>query len=542
MAESWEILDGGKRYVFHIDKRAKWSDGTPLTAMDVEYTWNLTMTYSFPAALKGILQAVMAVDNYTVEFITSVPYVNWDTSFGASTIIPKHIFSKLEDPLTYEFINDPSKHVTSGPFIYDSYMAGQWFLFRRRPDYWKTGSMPKVDGIMLVYIGDYALVPLYLEKGEIDISPTMFLHLLGQIIGKPNIAIWWYPYMTSLEFLMVNTRLYPLNMKEVRQAIDLAIDKVDIAQSFFWGLAIPANRSMINLAAFPEYHVPEAVWPGLSRTHRENVEEANRILDELGFTRGPDGVRVTPNGTRLSYKYLVQLAAHAPLRLRAGEEIVDYLKEIGIEVSVFQPLAVGDFFMATFFAEKKDWGFAQIVSAEPVHPYDAQINWWITPVVGLSGIAATGWYSEEVDALGHSALQKMDYNELVAEVKKIIKIFADELPVIPIAFLKAAMVYRTDKITNITPEHCSVGLTGMPWPTRLMMICEYAPIKPSPTLTPTPAATPTPTHVVTPTPMLTPTATPAGLTAEQAIAVAVVIIVIIGVVAYVAKTRKKKQT
>jgi peptide/nickel transport system substrate-binding protein len=444
--------------------------------------------------------------------------------------------------LSYEFIDDPGKHVTSGPFIYDSFAPGQWFLFRKRPDYWKTESIPKVDGIMLVYISDYGMVPLFLEKGEIDISPTMFLHLLGQIVGKPNITIWWYPWMTSLEFLLVNTRLYPLNLKEVRQAIDLAIDKAGIAQYFFAGLAAPANRSMINLAAFPEYFVQEAAWPGLGKSNKENVEEANRILDELGFTKGPDGVRVTPNGTRLSYKYLIQLAAHAPLRLRAAEEIVKNLKDIGIEVTVFQPLAIGDFFAAVFFADKKDWGFAQMVSAEPVHPYDQQINWWITPPVGLSGVAATGWYNEEVDALGHSALQKLNYDELVTEVKKIIKIFANELPLIPIAFLRAAMIYRTDKITNIIPEHCSVGVTGMPWPTRLMMICEYTPVKPSPTPTATPTPTPTPTPTATPTPTPTPPTPAAPLTTEQIIAIVVVIIIIIAILAYVAKTRKKRLT
>jgi len=541
LAERWEILDNGTRYVFYIDKRAKWSDGVPVTAHDVEYTWKMIMKYAFPAALQGVLEDVRAVDDYTVEFITSVPYVRWDTDLGAATIIPKHIFEKLEDPLSYEFINDPKKHVTSGPFKYDSFMPGQWFLFKKRPDYWKTESMPKVDGIMLVYISDYALVPLYLEKGEIDISPVMFLHLVEQIEGKPNIAIWWYPKMTSLEFLMINTRLYPLSLKEVRQAIDLAIDKVAIAREIFRGLAIPANRSMINLATSPEFFVPEATWPGLGRTHEENIKEANRILDELGFKRGPDGIRVTPNGTRLSFKYLLQLAAHAPLRMRAAEVIIENLKEIGIEVSAYQPLHIGDFFAATFFAEKKDWGFAHIVSAEPVRPYDSQINFWITPIVGLSGIAATGWYSEEVDALGHSALKKLNYNELVEDVRKIIRIFAEELPVIPIAFLKAAVVYRTDKFTNINPEHVSVGLTGMPWATRLMLICEIAPIKPitPPPTTPPPTPTPpAPTAPTAPTPQ--PAVTPALLTTEQMITIVAVIILVVAIAIYVARTRKAR--
>ncbi|MDW8022210.1 MAG: ABC transporter substrate-binding protein, partial [Nitrososphaerota archaeon] len=63
LAERWEILDDGKRYVFHIDKRARWSDGTPVTARDVEVTWDQIMTYATPSLLVGVLEEVRAVDN-----------------------------------------------------------------------------------------------------------------------------------------------------------------------------------------------------------------------------------------------------------------------------------------------------------------------------------------------------------------------------------------------------------------------------------------------------------------------------------------------
>ncbi|MEM3704209.1 MAG: ABC transporter substrate-binding protein, partial [Candidatus Bathyarchaeia archaeon] len=73
LAKSWEISEDGLKYTFHLDERAKWSDGKPLTARDVELTWNLTMKYAFPTELEGILKEVRAVDDYTVEFVTHVP-------------------------------------------------------------------------------------------------------------------------------------------------------------------------------------------------------------------------------------------------------------------------------------------------------------------------------------------------------------------------------------------------------------------------------------------------------------------------------------
>jgi len=335
LARSWEILDNGLRYVFHLDERAKWSDGKPVTAYDVEFTWNLTFTYAFPSTLQGVLQAVRAVDNYTVEFITTQPWARWYSEFGGSVVLPAHIWSKIESPLSYEFINDPSKHVTSGPFIYDSFKASEWWLFRKRPNYWKTEVMPKIDGVMVRYVGDSSLYPLLLLRGEVDVAQLFPFYLLGQVMGKPNIAIWTFPEPVATEVLAINTRLYPLNIPEVRQAIDLAIDKVSIANNHFMGFGVPGNRCLVNMAAYPEFYVPEAAWLGWGKTHEECVAEANRILDELGFTRGPDGIRVTPNGTRLSFKYIVQMAPLTAVRLRSSEAIVNYLKEIGIEISLY---------------------------------------------------------------------------------------------------------------------------------------------------------------------------------------------------------------
>jgi len=102
LAERWEILDNGTRYVFYIDKRARWSDGKPVTAHDVEVTWNQTFTYAFPVTLQGILEEVRAVDNYTVEFITTQPWARWYAEFGGTLVRPAHIWENLEDPLAYD--------------------------------------------------------------------------------------------------------------------------------------------------------------------------------------------------------------------------------------------------------------------------------------------------------------------------------------------------------------------------------------------------------------------------------------------------------
>ncbi|MEM2393427.1 MAG: ABC transporter substrate-binding protein [Candidatus Bathyarchaeia archaeon] len=546
LAKSWEILDNGTRYVFHLDERAKWSDGVPVTAEDVELAWNFTMTYAFPSILQGVLEEVRTVDKYTVEFITTQPWTYWYQNFGGTTPLPAHIWSKLEDPLSYEFVNDPSKHVTTSPFVYDSFKAGEWWYFRKRQDYWKTESMPKIDGILFRYVTDFSLYPLLLEKGEVDMALPIPFYLLAQVVGKPNIAVWINPVQKAQEILFINTRLYPLNMKEVRQAIDLAIDKVALAQNYFMGYGIPANKSLINLAAYPELYIPEAAWQGWGKTHEQCVAEANAMLDALGFTRGPDGVRVTPNGTRLSFKFIVESAPITTARLRASEAVGDYLREIGIEISQYQPLTIPDFFRTVFFAGEgeRDYGFAEFTDGEPADPW-ADATWFMMPITGINYLAATGWHitepeaAEQVNNLYRSVLRKLNYEDMIPELKQIISILAEHLPLVTMVFYPLWIwCYRTDRLTNWSPDLSNRGTGGFRVPWRPLALQALTPVgwtppspTPSPTATPTaPAATPTPT----------PAAAPAGLTTEQMIGIAVVIIVVIVIIGYLAVRARKK--
>ncbi|MEM2425027.1 MAG: ABC transporter substrate-binding protein, partial [Candidatus Bathyarchaeia archaeon] len=128
LAKSWEIKvleNGTVHYIFHLDERAKWSDGVPFTAYDVEYTWQLIKDVQ--AGLYPFLVDVKALDEHTVVFIASQFNVRWALDYGEMRPLPKHIWEKIEDPLSYDFITKPEEHVTTGPFLYDSYKEGEWF-------------------------------------------------------------------------------------------------------------------------------------------------------------------------------------------------------------------------------------------------------------------------------------------------------------------------------------------------------------------------------------------------------------------------------
>lgn len=535
LAKSWEISKDGTRYVFHLDERARWSDGRPVTAEDVVVTWNLTLKIGMQSSLLGLIKEVNAIDTYTVEFVTTQPWANWWNEIGGNLILPAHIWSKIEDPMSYNFIDDPSKHVTTSPFKYDSFRTGEWYLFKKRGDYWKTEAMPRIDGILFKTTRDTSTYPMLIESGEVDVIIPCPADLVDRLTGKPNIEIWQFPIHRSCQWLACNQQLYPLNIKEVRHAIDLALDKERIARENYQGRASPADLIPINLEAFPEYYSPEFIWPGKGKSHEENVAEANRILDALGFQKGPDGVRVTPNGTKLEY---IMITGITPESIQLAESVAANLMEIGIKVSKFEHYDIPDMIRRTMMPGPKDFGFTFVGVTEFHTEWESSCRYCLTPPEPMGPWHTINWnVPPEANEYARRAYASLEREELVNNVKKVLKIWADELPFISVVYFTfARWAYRTDRFTNWHPE-LSVrwGSFGYATPMRPLTVTLITPIEEMP-----PVATPTPTVKPTPAPTPTPAA---GLPTEQIITIAIIIIIVIAVIGYLAvRARRKSKT
>ncbi|MCS7114898.1 MAG: hypothetical protein N0A00_05810, partial [Candidatus Bathyarchaeota archaeon] len=166
---------------------------------------------------------------------------------------------------------------------------------------------------------------------------------------------------------------------------------------------------------------------------------------------------------------------------------------------------------------------------------------------------------------GIQALLSLNKDEFYRNVREMVRITADELPVVSTVWWTMTMfAYRTDKLVNWDWDSCTkTPIWGHPLVFRPMTVHKLTPIKwvppatptptptppgPTPTPTPTPTGptptgprpTPTPTPVVTPTP--TPTAAPAGMPTEQIILIAVVVIIVIAVIGYLVVRARKKAT
>ena len=293
LAESWTVNADSTAVTFKLHENAKWSDGEPVTAHDVVFSYQM---YSDPAVeaksryhlqyIAGVDASgaelsedsieVFAEDDYTVTF-------NLKTAMFADTflqdndtvfIIPKHIF----EGKTAEEINAPdlwANPVGCGPFIYDSEINGERMEFVKNENY-HLGA-PKVDRLVLV-VRDAASMLAGLINGEIDMIGYGSISTDDWELAQEqeNLVVESIP-TTSYTTLIFNTEKEYLT-QEVRQALSMAINRQVLVDALLLGLGEPIITPFCTLS--PYYNEEVEVWydPDTAKTM---LEEANFPFDQV---------------------------------------------------------------------------------------------------------------------------------------------------------------------------------------------------------------------------------------------------------------------
>ncbi|MFA6546506.1 MAG: ABC transporter substrate-binding protein [Limisphaerales bacterium] len=188
LAHAWSVEPDGKTWTFKLRKGVKWSDGQPLTADDVVFTWNdviynphiINVTRDL-FTIDGKIFAVSKVDDLTVRVVTPDIYAPFVEYFGGVAILPKHKLAqavaekKFES--TYGINTPPEQLVGSGPYKLKQYKAGEFTLLERNPLYFvqdKTGTqLPYLDNLIYSVVPDMSAMSLRFLSGESDIHENV---------------------------------------------------------------------------------------------------------------------------------------------------------------------------------------------------------------------------------------------------------------------------------------------------------------------------------------------------------------------------------
>lgn len=318
LAVSWQVSPDGLRYVFKLRPKVLWHDGQPFTSADVAHSLNLLKeVHPRGRATFANLSEVRTPDPLTVELLLSspVPYLLNALAAAESPIVPKHLYSSgraESNPVN----NAP---IGTGPYRFKEWVRGSHLVLERNPGYWDK-PRPYLDRLVIRFIPDAAARSAALEAGEVHLAPNTPVALadVGRLraAGKLIFSSEGYQYVNSVFRLEFNLERPFFKDVRVRQAFAHALNRQTIVKTAWYGLATSP---------------PGPVAPGLKRFFHADLavpvydpERAARLLDQAGYPRGADGVRVR--------------ITHDPMPNEGGLRTSEYIKQalgkVGVEVSL----------------------------------------------------------------------------------------------------------------------------------------------------------------------------------------------------------------
>ncbi|MCM8749336.1 peptide-binding protein [Thermomicrobiaceae bacterium CFH 74404] len=420
LAESWEANDDLTEYTFTLKQGVKWHDGQPFTAEDVKFTFDAILNPNVNAALRGPVSSidrVEVVDEYTVRFVLKRPFAPFPVMLGYNqAIVPKHLLEGKDLNQPTEFIANP---VGTGPFKFKEFVQGSHLEVVANPDYFD--GAPYLDGIVFKVIPDGNARVAQVRAGEVDfavIEPPQ----VDALQGAENVEIREAPQV-NYYFFAVNHSVPRLQDVRVRRALSHAIDKQAIVERVLRGYGQVATGPINPLLG--DYYNPDVT------TYEYDMEKAAALLEEAGWTKGPDGILTNASGERFTILF------NGPKGFPVMEQVITYAQQqyqkLGIEVTL----------------DIVDW---------PIHlekyrnlQYDLLMEWWITPPDPdlydhyHSESAQNRWAykNPQLDELLVQARSEPDRAKRVQLYHEIQKLIADDLPVIYLYYPRELQAMNT---------------------------------------------------------------------------------------------------
>jgi peptide/nickel transport system substrate-binding protein len=340
LASSWEESADHKTWTFHLRDGVKWTDGQPLTSADVVYTFNRILKGEYEktnySAYTGTITSVTAPDATTVVFTVSKPspimlhlYVY---------ILPEHIWKNVSEAQVKSFSNEPSPGnptVGAGPFVVTERKTGQYVTLTANPNYF--GGSPHVKNLVFRVFNNSDALGQALKKGEIDYVDQLDANVYKSLAGATGVTSVAAQYNGFSEFafntgaaLVDGTPIGDGNplLKDVRlrQALSWAVDRKALVDKVYNGYGTEGD------SVIPPIYTSLHYTPTADGKFGYDPAKAQALLDAAGYKVGPDGIRVSPTGQRLSFRVFGRSSSDTSKK--AVEFFQGYLKAVGVDTQV----------------------------------------------------------------------------------------------------------------------------------------------------------------------------------------------------------------
>ena len=450
LATEYAYSEDSKTLTFTTREGVNWSDGTPFTANDVAFTFNLlleneglTGSGAVRAALAFVTD-VQAPDDKTVVFTFSQAFTPGLYDIGEQTIVPEHLWKDVTDPVTFTNENP----VGTGPFTDVKVFEAQYWELHKNPSYWQEGK-PYVQGFRFPAYSSNDAANLATVNGENDWAANFIPDVQKTYISKDeeNNHYWFPPFGADVH-LYTNTTKAPFDNVDVRKAISMALDREKMVSIAMYDYTHPADATGLS-DAYERWKNQAAVDAGKAWVSLD-VDAANALLDAAGLTREGDGTRMLEDETPM--KYDLNVVSGWSDWVSACQIMAENLKEIGIEASVktYEVAAWQERVQKGEFDLSIGWSSG---GPTPFNYYRGQMSSKTAEPVGTVG--NENWHrfaSEEADTLLDQFATASEFDEQKAIADQLQMLYAENAPAIPLFPGPQWGEFNTKRFTDFPSE------------------------------------------------------------------------------------------
>jgi peptide/nickel transport system substrate-binding protein len=428
LASSYKWSSDNKTLTFTIRSGVKWSDGQPMTADDVVYTFTLIKTNSAldlqsvwsvlaDVAKQGSDQVVMTFQSPSAP---SFYYIA-----GQQPIVPQHIWSQIKDPVT----ENDAVPIGTGPFlVQQGGCSPQNMAYTRNPTYWQSG-LPYLDKVNYPAFTDNDPANQYLATGQAQWGGQFIPNIDTYYVNKDKAhRHYWFPPIQNVNVFM-NLTLKPLDNKLVRQALAYGIDRPKVSKIGEYGYQPPGSQTGVVIPTFND-------WYDSSQAAKYNYKfdptKAQSLLQQAGFSKGSDGIFKDSSGKRLSFT-IISISGYTDWTASL-QVVADNLKQAGVEVKE-QDFSHDDYFNKLFSGDFQ-LGYGSLSTSPGPNPFYELRNTLYSQTSAPIGQQASGDYGRFTDATTDKLIEQFagttDSTEQHKIMNQIQGIMLEQVPVIPV--------------------------------------------------------------------------------------------------------------
>ncbi|HKV05035.1 MAG TPA: ABC transporter substrate-binding protein [Candidatus Acidoferrales bacterium] len=471
LAKSWTVSRDGTQYTLRLRRGLRFSDGQPLDADDVLFSFKLYLDEKIDSPQRDLLVvggkpiAAEKIDQYTVRFTLAQPDAAAERLFDGIVILPRHLLESVYRSggfsEAWNLSMAPSQFAGLGPFRLKEYLPGQRIVLERNPYYWKEDRsghrLPYLDEVVFLFVSSEDAQVIRFQAGDVDLL-THFSAENFAVLEKQQAAKHYHldDLGAGLEYNFLFFNLNDLSSKALpeiarkqawfqdvrfRQAVSAAIDRESLVRLVYngratplWTQVTPGNRLWIDSRIA---HPPRS------------LDHARELLRSAGFDWKSDGALLDSHGNPVEFSILT--SSSNAQRVKIATLIQDDLTKLGMNVHVvsLEFHSMVNRLLTTYDYEAAVMGLVS-GDADPT----SEMNVWMSS--GDTHLwhpnqthPATPWETE-MDRLMQQQLVTLSYPSRKRLYDRVQEIVAEDLPVICLVSPNV-LVGASDRIGNFRP-------------------------------------------------------------------------------------------